>query len=204
MKNEEIVLIGGGGHCKSCIDVIEAQDKFRIAGIVDEKEKLNEKVFGYKIFATDDDLPNLVKNYNNFFVTIGQIKQNDKRIKLFIFLNGLGASFPVIISPRAYVSKHASLGQGTIVHHNVVINAKTNIGRNCIINTNAVIEHDVFIGDFCHISTSAVINGGAIIGKGSFIGSNASVREGIEIGSDVFIGMQKKIYKNIDDNSNIK
>lgn len=32
---EQIILIGGGGHCKSCIDVIEQEGKYQIAGIVD-------------------------------------------------------------------------------------------------------------------------------------------------------------------------
>lgn len=25
MKQPEIILIGGGGHCKACIDVVEAE-----------------------------------------------------------------------------------------------------------------------------------------------------------------------------------
>ncbi len=41
-----IVLIGGGGHCKSCIDVIEQEDKYSIAGIVDVMEKLHQKILG--------------------------------------------------------------------------------------------------------------------------------------------------------------
>ena len=74
---EEIVLIGGGGHCKVCIDVIETEDKFKIAGIVDVKEKLHHKVLGYEIMACDEDLPRLVKEYKNFLITIGQIRSNE-------------------------------------------------------------------------------------------------------------------------------
>ncbi|MDK9694251.1 MAG: acetyltransferase, partial [Sulfurimonas sp.] len=43
---EEIILIGGGGHCKSVIDVIEQQNSFVIAGIVDKKELVGTKVLG--------------------------------------------------------------------------------------------------------------------------------------------------------------
>ena len=28
----DIILIGGGGHCKSCIDVIEMTNKYNIIG----------------------------------------------------------------------------------------------------------------------------------------------------------------------------
>ena len=34
-----IILIGGGGHCVSCIDVIEAGKKYKIMGILDNKDK---------------------------------------------------------------------------------------------------------------------------------------------------------------------
>ena len=66
---EEIVLIGGGGHCKACIDVIEAENRFKIAGIVDVKGRLHEKVLGYEIIACDEDLPKLSKEYKYFFIT---------------------------------------------------------------------------------------------------------------------------------------
>ncbi|MBI4309254.1 MAG: acetyltransferase, partial [Candidatus Omnitrophica bacterium] len=39
MVKKNLILIGGGGHCKSCIDVIESENKFKIAGIVDTKER---------------------------------------------------------------------------------------------------------------------------------------------------------------------
>ena len=35
---EKIVLIGGGGHCHSVIDVIEQENKYEIIGIIDTKE----------------------------------------------------------------------------------------------------------------------------------------------------------------------
>ena len=149
---EKIILIGGGGHCKSCIDVIEQEGKYRIAGIVDVSEKLHQKVLGYEIIATDDDLPRLVNEYENFLITLGQIKSPEKRIRIFQTLKDLGAKLPVIISPLAYVSKHAEIGDGTIIMHHSLINAGAKIGSNCIINSKALIEHDAIIEDHCHIA----------------------------------------------------
>ena len=114
-SKKSIILIGGGGHCKSCIDVIEQQGKYRIAGILDVSEKLNKKVLGYKIIAIDDDLPRLVMQYENFLITLGQIKSPEKRIRIFQTLKESGAKLPVIISPLAYLSKHAEIGDGTII-----------------------------------------------------------------------------------------
>ena len=79
----EIILVGGGGHCKSCIDVIEQAGIFEIAGIVDLPEKLHKKMLGYEIIATDDDLPLFVNECEKFLITLGQIKSPKKRIKIF-------------------------------------------------------------------------------------------------------------------------
>ena len=196
-QEQEIILIGGGGHCKSCIDVIEQEGNYRIAGIVDLPEKLHQKILGYEIIATDDDLPRLVNEYENFLITLGQIKSPGKRIRIFQTLKESGTKLPVIISPLAYVSKYAEIGDGTIIMHQVLINAGARIGSNCIINTKALIEHDATIGDHCHIATCAAINGGVQVGSGSFFGSNAVCKEYIEIGENAVIGCGEKITKNI-------
>ncbi len=196
-----IVLIGGGGHCKSCIDVIELEAKYVIAGIVDIKEKLHQSIIGYKIFATDNDLPDLVKKYQYFFITLGQIKNPDKRIRIFQTLKELGAKLPIIISPLAYVSRHAEIGDGTIIMHQALINAGAMIGSNCIINTQTLIEHDAIIGDHCHIATGAIVNGGVKIGSETFFGSNAVCKEYIKINKNMLIGCGSTVIKNISTNT---
>jgi len=174
---EELVLIGGGGHCKSCIDVIELENKYRIAGIVDLHEKLGHQLLGYPYFAVDEDLTELSKQYRNFLITLGQITINESRMNQFEFLVKLGVTLPAIISPLAYVSKYAMIGQGTIIMHRAVVIAGAVIGDNCIINTNAHIEHDALIGDHCHIATGAIINGGVQVGRGTFVGSGAVTKQ---------------------------
>ncbi len=194
---EKIILIGGGGHCKSCIDVIEQQGKYQIVGIVDVSEKLHQKVLGYEIMATDDDLPQLVDESVNFLITLGQIKSPEKRIRIFQRLKDLKAKLPIIISPLAYISRHAKLEEGTIVMHHSIINAAARVGKNCIINSKALIEHDAVIGDHCHIATGTVINGGARVGSGTFFGSNSVSKECIEIGKSSVIGCGSNITKNL-------
>ena len=201
---QSIILIGGGGHCKACIDVIEQEARYRIAGVVDVAEKLHEQILGYKVICTDEDIPNIVKEYDHFLITLGQIKTPKRRIALFELLKSLNAKLPVIISPLAYVSKHAQVGEGTIVMHNTLVNAGASIGRNCIINSKALVEHDATIADHCHISTGAVVNGGVRIGPQTFIGSNVSTREYVEIGDTCVIGAGEKIITNIASNSIIK
>ena len=183
----KIVLIGGGGHCKSVIDVIEQEGQFEITGIVDKPEFLGSDILGYSVIGNDSDLGNLAKKYQYALITVGQIESPDLRILLFDMALLAGFNLPNIISPRAYISKHATLGQGTLVMHDALVNASVSIGKNCIINNKALIEHDSIIEDFCHISTNAVINGGVIVRQGSFVGSGVITKQYIEIKTNSFI-----------------
>lgn len=185
---EKIILIGGGGHCKSCIDVIEQEGRFTIAGIVDMPEKKHNTVLGYSVIGSDEDLAKLIKISPNVLITLRQIKFPTRRMELFNQLKRMNACFPVIVSPHAYVSAHAQVAEGTIVMHHALINAGAKVGKNCIINTKALVEHDALIEDHCHIATGAVVNGGVKIGTGTFIGSIAMSREYIEIGENCVIG----------------
>ncbi len=197
MSLPEIILVGGGGHCRSCIDVIEQENRYRVAGIVDLPEKVGQNLLGYPILACDAELPRLAKDFNHFLITLGQIKNPAPRVAMFYQLKRLGAVLPTIVSPLAYVSRHATVGEGTIVMHRSVINAGARVGHNCILNTFALIEHDAAIGDHCHISTAAVINGGTRVAEGVFIGSNATTRQGIEIGAGTVVGAGVGVMKDL-------
>ena len=187
MSKKSIILIGGGGHCKSCIDVIEATDQFIVKGILDIEQKIGEKILGYPIFGTNTDIPKWVKEKACFLITVGDIGNPSKRIELFNIVTSLGGLLPIIISPKAYISKYASIGPGTIVMHQAMINASAVVGTNCIINTKALIEHDAIVGDHCHISTGSIVNGGTIIGTKSFFGSGAVSKQYISVPESSFI-----------------
>jgi len=184
---KEILILGAGGHCRSLIDVIELEGKFKIAGIIDNELPVGNKVLDYKVIGNDNDLKKLRKKYEYAIVGVGQIKTPKIRIKLFNLLKNLGYNLPVIVSPRAYVSKYAQIGEGTVVMHDALVNANAKVGKNCIINTKALIEHDAIVEDNCHISTGAIVNGGVVVGEGSFIGSNAVTKENIKIPEKSFI-----------------
>lgn len=195
-----LVLIGGGGHCKSCIDVISASSTFNIIGIVDNKISINDNVLGFPVIGGDAELERINQRGINFFITVGQLTSNEIRKRIFQNLKNIEATIATIVSPYAIVSKYARIGIGTIVHHNVVVNSDSKVGENCILNTSSIIEHDCIIGNHCHISTGSVINGGVTIGTNSFIGSNSVIKQGVVIGDNVVIGAGSVVVKNIESN----
>lgn len=199
---EKIILAGGGGHCKACIDVIRSDDRFNILGIVERSgfdlQDGSLQVCGVNIIGTDDDLPELVKKCPNFLVTLGQIKNPAARIRLFNLIRDLGGHLPAIISPLAFVSPTARIGAGTIIMHQALVNAEAIIGINCIINTGALVEHEASVGNHTHISTHAIVNGQCTVGSQTLVGSGTVMANNVAIPDNTLVAAGSVVLRSLD------
>jgi len=200
MDKKRIALIGGGGHCKVVISILKKLDNFEIAGIVDNYE-VETLINGIKVIGTDDDLKNIYKSGVHYaLVTVGSVKDNTKRCRLFNMAREFGYKFPVITSPEAIVDKSVMVDEGTVIMSGCVINIDSFIGENCIINTGVIIEHDCKIENHCHIAPGVHISGEVNIGELSFLGIGATIIQGIKIGKNVTVGAGSVVIKDIPDN----
>ena len=191
-----LILIGGGGHCKSVIEVAESAG-YEIKGILDMPDEVGKEVLpGHKVIGTDDDIPQYVDKAE-FVITVGFIKNPAIRIKLYNKVKAAGGRLATIIASTAHVSKYAELGEGTVIMHHAFVNAGAKIGDNCIINTFVNIEHDAEVGNQCHISTGTMVNGECKIGENCFIGSQSVCANCIEIASDIIVGAGSVVRKSI-------
>lgn len=183
MQDNKIILLGGGGHCHSCIDVIEQENRFKIIGILDNTlyQQNIQNILGYPLLGGDDLLPTLTNQAHNVLITVGQIHSPQIRKNLYYMVKSLGFQLPTIISPLAYIARNTQINEGSIIMHHAVINTNSKIGKMCIINTKALIEHDCIVEDFCHISTGAILNGNCSIQKESFIGTNTALKHNTSI-----------------------
>ena len=199
MKKEGIILIGGGGHCRSVIDVIQASGHYEIKGILDLPGLVGEEILGHKIIGTDEHIPKYAEQEGNFLISMGQIRDNNVRKKVFSLVEKSGGHLCKIISPRAYVSPYSEIGKGTWIGHDAVINAGARIGMNCIVNSKCLVEHDAIIGEHTHLSTGAIVNGECRIGTDCFIGSLAMVSNNVTIGDRCVIGAASAVFENVED-----
>ncbi|AZO96322.1 acetyltransferase [Halocella sp. SP3-1] len=199
---EDILLIGGGGHCKSVIDAITQGNLFNIVGVLDIREKVGRYVNNIRIVGIDDDLSSYyTEGIRNAFITLGSIGDPELRIKKYIYAKKIELKFPVIIDKSAIISSNIIIREGTFIGKGAIINTAAQIGKNCIINTGAVIEHDCIIDDFVHIAPGTVLSGGVHIGENSHIGTNSTVIQNIIIGSNTVIGAGSVVVKDINKNS---
>lgn len=196
---KKIVLVGGGGHCKSVIDSIVKNNEYEIVGITDPLDK--GSVLNINLLGDDDLLPGIYASGVEYaFVTLGSVGNTRVRRKLHEFLKGIGYKIPVICDSSAIVSPFTEIGEGTFIGKGAIVNVHSKIGCESIINSGVILEHDCTIGDFVHLAPGTVLSGGVTVGDDSHIGTASKVIEGISIGKNVMVGAGTVIVKNFEDN----
>lgn len=189
MTESPLVLIGGGGHARSCLEVATAAG-LPVAGYVAPLPDVASDALGMTWLGADEWLNTIAHQNANFvfLVAVGQMRTAQLREQLFSLLRQLHLPIKTLIAHSAIVSEYAQIGSGCAVMHSAIVNAGVEIGENCIINSQALVEHDCQILSHCHVATGARLNGGVKLGKGVLVGSGAVILPGVEIADGVMVG----------------
>lgn len=193
---EKIVLVGFGGHAKSVIDVLERQGKYEIVGYTDIQNTSSYQ--GYHALGPDEKLKELFDGgVKNACISIGYMGNGTLRDRLYKTLKEIGYNLPIIVDPSAIIADNVTVGEGTFVGKNAIVNADSHIGKMCIINTGAIVEHENTIGDFTHVAVRATLCGNVMVQEHCMIGAGATVIEGTKIAADVVVGAGAVVVKDI-------
>lgn len=185
MTATPIIIIGGGGHAKVCIEVLRAQGLFEPVACLDPKAD-EAQVLGVAVTGGDEQLPILrAQGVAHAFVALGS---NKVRARMARAARDAGFALPNAIDPFTRVSPTARLGQGVLVMPGAIINAQAEIGDLAIVNSGAVVEHDCVLGHAAHVGPGAVLAGCVRVGERSFLGAGVKVRDGKSICGDVVVG----------------
>ena len=199
---KKLVMVGGGGHCKSVLDVAQRLNIYSEIVITDPELPMGTKILDCNVVGDDQIISQLKKDgFTDAFISVGSIDDTVLRKRLAEMVNSQGFSLATIIDPSAVVSKYVQIGEGTFVGKNAVINADVKIGSNCIINTGCILEHECVVGDFTHISVGSILCGSVRIGNESFVGAGSTIIQGVGIGSRVIIGAGSLVLSNVGDGS---
>ncbi|MCI8798382.1 MAG: acetyltransferase [Lachnospiraceae bacterium] len=192
----KLLLIGGGGHCRSVLECLMSMRKYSQIGIVDNNKSVSAS--GISVVGNDGNLPELMNDgWTSAFITVGSIGSTVIRRRLYQLIKNLGFQIPIIIDPTAIVANDVEIKEGVFIGKRTVINAGSKIGNCAIINTGSIVEHDCCIGDFSHISPGTTICGQVLIGNDTHVGAGAVVRQGITIGGNTLIGVGSVVVKDI-------
>lgn len=202
MCKKKIVLLGGGGHCRSVLDTLLRSKEYDEIVIADKDLPTQSEILGCKVIGNDGILPQLLKEgYEDAFITVGSIKSTALRRKLYSLARDIGFNLANVIDSSAVFSTYCRFGKGIFVGKNAVINADTEIGDCAIINTGAIVEHECKVGDFAHISVGTMLCGNVQIGEDTLVGAGSTVIQGIRIGRNVVIGAGSTVLTDVEDNS---
>ena len=197
--DRRLLLIGGGGHCKSVLDCVLSTGVFKSIGIVDCNPSVS--ALGIKVIGNDDELLRLKNDgWTDAFISVGSIGSTALRRRLYQRIKELGFTVPTIIDPSVILGRAIKIGEGVFIGKRAIINTGSSIGDCAIINTGVIIEHDCQIGAFAHISPGGILCGQVVIGDDSHIGAGTVVRQGISIGYCSLIGAGSVVVKDIPDN----
>ncbi|MBP9207625.1 MAG: NeuD/PglB/VioB family sugar acetyltransferase [Kofleriaceae bacterium] len=180
-----LLVVGAGGHGKVVADAALATGRWRSVVFVDDRHPGLTEVLGFPVVGPLAALPALRGAHPEAIVAIGA---GAARLVVLAQLAELGFRVPVIVHPRAHVSPHARLGDGTVVMAQAAVNPGSVLGLGVIVNTGAIVDHDAALADGVHVCPGACLAGTVTAGPRAWIGVGACVRQGIVIGPDVTVG----------------
>lgn len=171
----DLLIIGAGGHGRVVAEAAELEGQWENIAFLDDRIDV-DVVLGHRIIGRMDEYEKFVGKYKHAIACIGD---NERRMDLIQKLLKVGYKVPVIIHPRASVSKYCEIGEGSVILAGAVINTGARIGKGCIINIGSCVDHDCIISDGVHICSGAVARSACRIGGLSYIGARALVKPGV-------------------------
>lgn len=190
---KKLIIIGGGGHARVLIQMIEALGLDEICGYTDQRSS------GLRIpyLGVDD----IIKEYATdevFLVNgLGSSGINSRRVEMFQQFKRFGYAFHSLIHPQALMASDVEISEGVQVMVGSIINTGVVLGENTIINSGAIVEHDCKLAPHVHLAPGVTLSGGCRIGAGSHIGTGATVIQNISIGQGTLIGAGAVVVRSI-------
>lgn len=188
---KSVIIIGASGHGKVVADIIQKSGD-KVYGFLDDNTELGDTFLNFPVLGTIESYKKY-KDNAEFIVAIGNAEIRDRISKKL-----QGADIYTAIHPTAVISDiDVTIGKGTVIMANVVINSGSRIGEFCIINTGAIVEHDNVIEDYVHVSVGAKLAGTVHIGKYTWIGIGAVVSNNLKICENCVIRAGAVVVENI-------
>ncbi len=199
---QHVLIWGGGGHAKVCIEILRAAGQFEPYGIVDGKLPVGSDVLGVPVLGHEATLEEFFRRgVRHATVGVGAVTYHQRRGTFFERLRAAGFQLPNLIHPRAAIDPSTRLGDGNQVFAHATISAAVRIGNGCIVNSGAVISHDCELADNVHLAPGALLAGGIKVGENTLVGMGAKIFLGVKIGRGVRINNGVVVDRDVEDHA---
>lgn len=199
-----LVVFGGGGLGRAVIELIRAEGRYEVLGVVDDGLTPGSEVLGAPVIGGAGALGALAAaGLQHVAHAVGGIGRVDVRAKVAATIAAAGLGMPAVVDPSATVSPSAVLDPGAQVHVGARVMAGAVLGANTLINTSAVISHDCRIGANTHIAPGAILAGDVVVGADSLVGMGVTVLLGVPVGSRCIIGNGAHVVAPVPDGTRV-
>jgi sugar O-acyltransferase (sialic acid O-acetyltransferase NeuD family) len=201
-KKRQLIIIGDSAFAQIAYHYFNDDTDYQVAGFSVERNFLkNDKLFNCPVVPFDQLTQIFPARDYSVFVAITYGQLNRLRARLVNEVRRGGYALASYISPQAYVSKEASLGDHCFVFENNVIQPYADISDDVILWSGNHIGHHSKIGAHCFISSHVVVSGYAHIGQFCFLGVNSSIANNVIVGDDCWLGPSVVLSKNAEPGS---
>ncbi len=202
MRNlENLVIIGAGSRGREFLECVKEVNKvsptYKVMGFLsDYDDALDGFECDYKIIGP-------IKNWQptkneKYLLAIDNPSAREKLAKEFM---DKGADFITLISPRATIQSHTTIGYGSVVLGNSVILNNTKIGKFCII-AGSIVGDSATLGDYCNTSGFTNVTN-VTLGDRVYVGSHAVILNKRKIGNDALIYAGSIVFTNVKANTKV-
>ena len=182
-----ITLYGAGGHCYAVVELIRSLGEFDPVLIIDDHPNVSS-ILDVPVQANQSDQDN-----EYLCVAIGNnaIRKN--------IVERHKSSYPHFIHNSVVSYPSVTIGEGSVILPNVVLDAGVEINKHCIVNLNATVSHNTIVNDYCHIAIQAAVAGGVHLGEGVLVGAGSVILPEISVGKWATIGAGAVVTKDVPD-----
>lgn len=166
---KRLLIVGASGHGRCCLDI--AREQYDEVYFLDDNPDIYV-VNDSEIIGTIDEMSSFYLEYTKIFIAVGNNILREKLIKQAI---EIGYEVVTLISNQSSVSPFSSIGIGSVVFPNTVIEANAVIGKGCIIAANVTINHDAVINDYCLVNSNSVIRPNVTLGQSTTVSAHCII-----------------------------
>lgn len=182
-----LVVYGAGGFSREVSD-LALDCGHVVAGFVDDQLSGTHLTTGLPVVGSISDLA--------FDAVVLAIGHTEYRETVFQRISPI-ARFISLVHPSAYVSSSATLGVGSLIMQNVVVNANAHVGANVILNVGCCVAHDAVVGEHSHLAPGVQVAGEASVGCRCFCGVASVVLPRLRVGDACTVGAGAVVTRDV-------
>jgi sugar O-acyltransferase (sialic acid O-acetyltransferase NeuD family) len=197
MKEEKVVLFGGGDIAQIAKYYFDIDSKYEVVAFTLDRDYLTEDQFeGKPVIAFDEIDKHYPPATFKMFIALSYTNMNKLREEKYNEARNKGYTLISYISSRCSYLSQYTCGDNCFIFEDNTIQPFVKIGNNVTIWSGNHIGHHSVIDDHNFISSHVVISGHCIIDSNCFLGVNSTLAHKVHIARETLVGAGAVIAKN--------